>query len=156
MTSAATGLALLLRSASRAMTRRFEERTRDRDLTAAQWRLLVYLLGNGPQPQARLAEQLEIEPISVSRLLDRMEQGGWVRRVPDPGDRRVRVVEPTERATASLSKMRGMADEIYAEALEGISDDERAQMMGVLRRLTDNLTRDCDDRDAPTDRKDPR
>lgn len=154
MTSSTPGLAMLLHSAARAVTRRFEERTRDRDLTAAQWRLLVHLHKDGPQPQARLAEQLEIEPISVSRLVDRMEQAGWVRRTSDPQDRRVRVVEPTDRATASMARMRTVADEIYAEALDGLSPEDGARLMAMLRRLIDNLTRDCRDKDTPPDAKD--
>ncbi len=61
-------------------------------LSSAQWRLLIHVLKEERVTQARLAERLEIEPISVSRLIDRMEQAGWVMRETDPNDRRVRLI----------------------------------------------------------------
>ena len=64
----------LLHDAARLMRRRFELRGSEYGLSAAQWRALVRLVKFGPMPQARLADLLEIEPISVSRLVDRMEE----------------------------------------------------------------------------------
>mgnify|MGYP000607290851 CR=1 FL=1 len=84
-------LGLLLHDARRAVVRRFEARAASHGLSSAQWRLLFALKRLGPCTQARLAERLEIEPISVSRLIDRAEEAGWVTREADPADRRSNV-----------------------------------------------------------------
>ena len=91
-------------------------------------------------PQARLAELLEIEPISVSRLLDRMEEAGWIERRPDADDRRVRRVYPTARAQAVYGRVRGMAHEVYGEALAGVPDADRAALIRTLETITTNLS----------------
>ena len=69
-------LGFLIHDAARLLRKRFEAKGSAYGLSAAQWRLLVRLVKEEGVAQARLAELLEIEPISVSRLLDRMEEGG--------------------------------------------------------------------------------
>ena len=82
-------LGFLLHDATRLIRRRFELRGQAFGLSSAQWRLLVHLVREGSASQARIAELLEIEPISVSRLVDRMEQAGWVERRASRGDQRL-------------------------------------------------------------------
>ena len=91
-------LGFLLHDAARLMRKRFEMRGSVYGLSAAQWRLLVRVVKDEGVAQARLAELLEIEPISVSRLIDRMEEGGWIERRQDQHDRRVRTIHPTARS----------------------------------------------------------
>lgn len=133
-------LGFLMHDATRLIRREFERLAADHGLTSAQWRLLVHLLRNGPLPQARLAELLEIEPISVSRMVDRMEDGAWVTRSPDPNDRRIRIVELTEKAQEILPQARIIADDLYARALSGFSQPETEAMFSSLRRLIANLS----------------
>lgn len=140
MTNAAHGLALMMHSASRQLTRRFEDQTRDGSLTSAQWRLLVLLRRDGAIRQARLAEGLEIEPISVSRMVDRMEQSGWVERLPDPNDRRARLVRATPKARASLARFGDVAEGVYADALAGFSPAEVETLMNLVGRMVTNLS----------------
>jgi MarR family transcriptional regulator for hemolysin len=137
-------LGFLIHDAARLLRRRFEARGGEHGLSAAQWRLLVHLVRQGGASQARLAELLEIEPISVSRLLDRMEQGGWVTRQPDPNDRRVRVVHPTDRTLETFAAVKAVAGEVYDEALAGLSSEDRANLMRCLTTLVANLG-DMDD-----------
>lgn len=132
-------LGLLLHDASRAVRKRFEALTSHQGLSSSQWRLLAHLLRGGRMTQTRLADLLEIEPISVSRLIDRMEQGGWVRREPDPKDRRVRLVVPTERALETQTEIRAIADDVYAEALRGLPAEARAELIGMLKTVISNL-----------------
>ena len=75
-------LGILIHHAARLMQKRFELRAAEYGLSSAQWRLLVRLIKDEGVAQKRLAEVLEIEPISVSRLLDRMEEGDWIERKP--------------------------------------------------------------------------
>jgi len=137
-------LGLLLHDAARALRRRFDLRATELGLSTAQWRLLVHLFRCGRITQARLAERLEIEPISVSRLIDRMTEQGWVLREPDPTDRRSRIVVPTEKARDAYARGLILADGVYEEALRGMPDDQRHAMIASLRQVIGNLSDDAD------------
>lgn len=147
MTNPAHGFAITLHSATRLLTKRFEERTRDGSLTSAQWRLLVFLKREGQMRQARLAEALDIEPISVSRMIDRMEASGWVERLPDPEDRRARLVRVTPQARDAFAGMGDIADAVYAEALAGFSRSEVEALVSLMNRMVANLSTARESRD---------
>ena len=136
-------LGLLLHDAARAVRKRFEARAQTYDLTSAQWRMLLRVCKTeGGAQQSHFADLLEIEPISVSRLLDRMEAQGWVTRASDPNDRRVRLVFPTAKALEAFSKFKPIADAVYAEALNGWSADQRALVLAALGSIVANLAAD--------------
>lgn len=137
----ASTLGFLLHDATRLVRRRFELRGQAFGLSSAQWRLLVHLVREGSASQARIAELLEIEAISVSRLVDRMEQAGWVERGSDPADRRVRLLKPSEKAVGAFAAVKAVAGEIYDQALEGLSAEEREILMRGLALVAANLTK---------------
>jgi DNA-binding MarR family transcriptional regulator len=116
------------------------------DLTRAQCRALAYLshYGDVNVNQARLADLLEVAPISAGRLLDRMEEGGWIERSMNPQDRRERQIRMTEKAEQTLGKARRVGDEVAAEALDGFSDDETQQLISMLQRVRSNLSKIVD------------
>ncbi|HEX6842884.1 MAG TPA: MarR family transcriptional regulator, partial [Stellaceae bacterium] len=72
----------LLHDIARLMRKRFDQRARSLNLSRAQWQLLVHLSRHEGITQSGLAEILEIENITVGRLVDRMEEAGWVERRP--------------------------------------------------------------------------
>jgi DNA-binding MarR family transcriptional regulator len=133
----------LIHDTARLLRKRFEARGREMGLSSAQWRLLIRLLRGGATTQARLAELLEVEPISVSRLVDRMAAAGWVERRRDPKDRRVHIVVPTEKAQAAMPEIRAFANLVYADATDGIPAEDRNRMIATLQRIVDNLSK-CD------------
>lgn len=133
---------LLLHDAARLLRRRFETRGAMHGLSSAQWRLLARVAKESGATQARLAEILEIEPISVSRLVDRMEKAGWVERRPAPDDRRVRLVTPTAKAIAAYASIKAMAADVYDEALAGLDKAERAALAAALAAIIANLSQD--------------
>ena len=141
-------LGFLLHDAARLMRKRFEARASGLGLSAAQWRLLVRVAKEEGVAQARLAELLEIEPISVSRLIDRMEEGGWIERRSDSGDRRVRMIFPTAKSRDAYASVKGLAGEVYEEALTGMSMSERralvAGLLNVIENLSDGEPSPCD------------
>jgi MarR family transcriptional regulator for hemolysin len=143
-------LGFLLHDASRLMRKRFEARGSAYGLSAAQWRLLVRVVKDEGVPQARLAELLEIEPISVSRLIDRMEEGGWIERRPDAGDRRVRMIFPTDKSRETFAAIKSVAGEVYEEALKGLSAEARRAIVQGLSKIIENLS----DGEAPSVSKD--
>lgn len=132
-------LGFLIHDAARLMRRRFETLGAAYGLSAAQWRLMVRLVKEEGLTQARLAELLEIEPISVSRLLDRMEESGWVERRADANDRRVRMIFPTDKSRRTFGEVKAVAGEVFDQALAGLSFDERRVTIHGLRTIVENL-----------------
>jgi MarR family transcriptional regulator, transcriptional regulator for hemolysin len=132
-------LAPLLQDASRRIWTRFEARTVSHGLSAAQWRLLGQLLREGPSTQSALATLLGVEPISVSRLIDRMEQGGWLRREAHPDDRRARIVIASDKARQIAPEAKQAIESIYDEALAGLADEDLRVFHAVLLKMTENL-----------------
>jgi DNA-binding MarR family transcriptional regulator len=144
-------LGFLLHDASRLMRKRFEQTASRYGLSSAQWRLLVRVFKEEGVAQARLAELLEIEPISVSRLIDRMAEGGWIERRNDANDRRVRQIFLTERSRKIFGEMRGIAAQVFEHALTGLSVEERKATLHGLSTICSNLS-ESDPILAETDR----
>ncbi|WP_296560458.1 MarR family transcriptional regulator [Pigmentiphaga sp.] len=125
----------------RLMSTEFDRRARGRlALSRAQCRLALYLSFLGPMTQAQLAETLDVTPMTVARMLDRMQEGGWVTRMPVPNDRRAFRVEATAKAESMLAEALSVGDELAAFALRGLTEEERGQLMGLLQRVRDNMT----------------
>ncbi|WP_217577662.1 MarR family winged helix-turn-helix transcriptional regulator [Mesorhizobium sp. GbtcB19] len=133
-------LGFLIHDVQRLMRKRFEARASGLGLSSAQWRLMVRVAKEEGITQARLAELLEIEPISVSRLVDRMEEGGWIERRQDATDRRVRMIFPTGKASAAYADVKSLAGEVYEESLTGVSPEDRRMLIRVLDIIVQNLT----------------
>lgn len=134
------GLGFLIHDSARLLRKRFEAKGSAYGLSAAQWRLLVRLVKDEGVAQARLAELLEIEPISVSRLLDRMEEGGWIERRQDAKDRRVRMIFPTDKSRAAFAAIKSVAGEVYDLALAGLTEDEKLTLVKGLNTIITNLS----------------
>ena len=124
---------------SRMLRRLFDERVRDLGLTAAQARLLLSLERTPGQNQAFYADRLEIEPITLTRIADRMEEASWVERHPDPTDRRVRLLQLTAKSHEVVTELRSIVDRMSDEVLRGLTRDERATLAQLLDRIGDNL-----------------
>ena len=129
---------LLLHDASRAYRRRFEEATASYGLSATQWRLLGLILREGPMQQGQLAARLDVEPISVSRLVDRMERAGWVRPGADPKDRRARIVISSDHARETFAQVKLVAEDLTETVLADFSDTERRVIQRFLTSLADD------------------
>ncbi len=132
-------LGFLLKDVSRVYTRRFEERAHALSLTLPQCKALAYLANNEGVSQKRLAELTEIDPMSLVRILDRMEADGWVQRRSDPEDRRARSLAVTEKARPLVARIWSLAGETRAEALAGLTTEERTQLVELLERVHKNL-----------------
>lgn len=133
-------LGFLIHDVQRLMRKRFEARASGLGLSSAQWRLMVRVAKEEGITQARLAELLEIEPISVSRLVDRMEEGGWIERRSDAADRRVRMIFPTAKASAAYAEVKSLAGEVYEVSLTGVSPEDRRVLVKALEMMVENLT----------------
>lgn len=131
----------LLYDIARLLSRRYDRRVRRLELTRAQCRVLFQLARNEGMNQACLADQLDIEPITLTRLIDRMETAGWVERRNDPADRRAKTLFLTQRAWPILDISWAVAKDVREESLSGLSEEERATLMSLLDRIHKNLCR---------------
>jgi MarR family transcriptional regulator, transcriptional regulator for hemolysin len=139
----------VLYETARLLSKRFDQRSKSLGLTRAQCQALAYLVYHEGINQAGLAELLEIEPISLARLLDRMAQAGWVERRPDPQDRRAWRLFITDKAKPLFAEMIAIGREVRAEALNGFTTEESDTIMELLMRARRNLSENTVGTDAP-------
>jgi len=132
-------LGFLISDVSRLMRRRFDERARLIGVTRAQWRTLTTLSRNEGINQGGLADLLEVEPITLCRMIDRLEEAGLVERRRDPADRRAWLIFLTTKAHPLLAQLRGLADGMIEGALQGLDDTRRAALMETLGVIRTNL-----------------
>src|ERR1700757_5063840 len=114
-------LGFLLHDVARLLKKRFEQHARGSGLTRSQWQVLAYLARNEGISQSALAELLEVEPITLARIADKLEALGLVERRPHPSDRRVWLLHLTRPARPKLEQVRKLGDITRSEALVGIS-----------------------------------
>ena len=134
-------IGFLLNDTARLFRRSFNARTKGSGITALQWRLITYLKRHEGIRQGPLAELIEVEPITLSRMVDRLVEAGLVERRADPADRRAWQLFLTPRAGTLLNGMRDTADALTAEATEGLSAAERDQLIDLVERVRANLSR---------------
>ena len=133
-------LGSVLADTSRLLRRSFDVRARDIGVTRAQWQVLTTLLRHEGVNQGGLAELLDVEPITVCRMVDRLQEAGLVERRADPADRRSWRLFLTPRAHDLLGQLRPLANAMIEEALTGIDDGERDLLRDLLDRIRDNLS----------------
>lgn len=129
----------VLNDVARLLRRNFNRRVKELALTQVQWLALAHISRNEGMKQSRLADILEVQPISVGRLIDRMATAGWVERRPDPVDRRATNLYLTDKCEPILKKMQKHAVEVRALALTGIPEKEQQLMMKHLQVMRQNL-----------------
>ena len=129
----------LIGDISRLIRRNFLRRAQDLGLSQAQWQALAYLSRQQGVKQVTLAESLDIQPITVARIIDKLEKAGLVARQPDPDDRRAFRLYLTDAAGPLIDQMWEFALETRAEALAGLDEDQVEALIGALAHMKDNL-----------------
>jgi MarR family transcriptional regulator for hemolysin len=124
-----------------ALRKAFDRRAVGMGVTRAQWKVLFRLQRQPGMRQIELADMLDIEPITLSRIVDRLEEAELVERVADPTDRRAWRLHVTARAQPLIAKLRCVADEMISEAFAGIDPEHIAITRAVLGRVRENASR---------------
>jgi len=132
-------LAILLSDTSRLLRRAFDSRARTIGVTRPQWQVLTTLRRHAGVNQGGLADLLEVEPITVCRMVDRLQEAALVERRADPADRRSWRLFLTDRGEALLAELRPFAEELVEDAFEGIPAAEREHLRALLERIRVNL-----------------
>lgn len=126
----------LLSDSARLLRRDFDARVRELGMTSPQARLLLILHHTEGENQGFYAERLEVEPISLTRMIDRMEDSGLVERRPDPADRRVWRLFLTAKSLLVIDQVRaclaGLEDMMLA-GLDAAACELLAQMLETIR-----------------------
>jgi DNA-binding MarR family transcriptional regulator len=132
-------IGFLLHDVARLMRKRFEQNARGLGLTRSQCQVLAHLARNEGIQQGSLAEVLEVEPITLTRIVDKLEQGGFVDRRAHPTDRRIRQLHLTKKAHPLLSEIFAIGAITRGEAFEGVPDAERERLFAILSSMKANL-----------------
>ncbi|WP_018992454.1 MarR family winged helix-turn-helix transcriptional regulator [Aromatoleum toluclasticum] len=130
---------LLLADAARQMRHSFVATLHDSPLTLARARVLIHLERNEGIRQVALAELLEIQPMTLVRMIDQLTSEGLVERRPDPADRRAHRLYLTESARPQLEIIAEVGVAVREKALAGMTEAERAQTIALLERICRNL-----------------
>jgi DNA-binding MarR family transcriptional regulator len=141
-------IGFLIADTARMMRRRFDERARAIGVTRPQWRTLVTLAREEGIQQSALADRLEVEPITLCRMIDRLAEADLVERRRDPADRRAWRIFLTDRARPLLDRIGIVADDLFAVALDGIDEAERSALTATLEHIRANLSTDASTRET--------
>ena len=137
-------LGFLLHDVARLLKKRFEQNSRGSGLTRSQWQVLTYLAQNEGINQAGLAELIEIEPITLGRIIDKLEILRLIKRNPHPTDRRRWLLHLQPAARSRLRQAGEYGDVTRREALAGVSEADRQCLLMTLDAMKANLTEACE------------
>jgi DNA-binding MarR family transcriptional regulator len=137
-------LGFLVKDVARLYSWHFDRLARERlGLSLAQCRLLGAIAlhqGDAPPSQAALAEKLDLTPMGVTKLCDRMQAAKWIVRKPHVTDRRTNQIVLLPRARKALQEALALGDQLQAAALKGLTSVERQAFLDALRHAHANLT----------------
>lgn len=136
-------LGFLLHDVARLLRKRFEQRARSLGLTRAQWQVLVHLAKNEGIHQSGLADILEMEPITLLRILDKLEARGLIERRRHATDRRIWLLYLHEAAHPLLDILFGFGTTTRGEMLAGIREAEQERLFELLTTMKGNLVKAC-------------
>lgn len=145
----------LIKDLDQLLRRRFDERVRAAglDLSRPQYRVLIFLDRNPGITQARLAELLDVEKMTVTGLLDRMEARGWVERRRDPNDRRAHSLHLLPSARPIVDQLEAMIAQWQDDYSARLPAEVMARLIGDLQILKTKLTCESDEPAADAARR---
>jgi DNA-binding MarR family transcriptional regulator len=122
-----------------ALRKAFDRRASALGVTRAQWKVLFRLNRYPGLRQVELADMLDVEPITLCRIVDRLEEAELVERQRDPEDRRAWRLQVTDKAKPLVERLKSLGSELVDEAFADIDRLELDQVRGVLARVRENV-----------------
>jgi MarR family transcriptional regulator, transcriptional regulator for hemolysin len=139
--SPAREFAFVLHDVARLLRTYADKRVRALNMTRAQWAVLVRLQRFEGVNQSELAEMLDLQPITLARLIDKLCAVGLVERRDDAKDRRANRLFLTEKAAPLLERLGALGEDLMGHALEGFDAAGIADMTDRMNRIKSNLKR---------------
>lgn len=133
-------LGFLTNDIARLIRKRFDMSARHLGITGPQWRALLVIVRNPGISQGAVAEYLDVEPITTCRMIDRLEQAGFVERRRHPDDRRAWQLHLTAQAEPLIDALKTHAAYVLDKAQAGFSQEETDLLTKMLVRMRDNLS----------------
>lgn len=134
-------LGYLLSEARNAVWREIEKELAPIGITSAQFRVVVGIAHERASTLSEFARFLDIDTGAMKRLLDRVEDKGWIRRVRCPNDRRTLILELTDDGRAIYPKIMERVTRVHHRMLEGMSEVDETQLKYFLQKITANAER---------------
>jgi DNA-binding MarR family transcriptional regulator len=135
-----THIGYLLADNSRLARWSFDQQVREIGVTGPQARLLLLLNRVPGENQSFYAERLEVEPITLCRMVDRLEEASMVERRPDPADRRAWQLHLTDKSRKVVEKLQQRVDSLVEDMLAGLTSAERSEFARLLKVVGSNLS----------------
>jgi MarR family transcriptional regulator for hemolysin len=132
-------LMIVLNDVARMVRTRFDQRARAFGMTRAQWIILARLNRQPGLSQNEMAAICEVEPITVGRLIDRLEGRGLVERRADPSDRRIRRLHLLPAAKPIIDEISSYRDVLHDEIVDGLGPEARGALVDALLHIKTNL-----------------
>jgi MarR family transcriptional regulator for hemolysin len=132
-------IAFLISDLARLLKTYVDQHARRYGMTRAQWQLLSRLERCEGLKQFELAEMLDLQPITLTRLVDRLCDNGLIERRADPDDRRAKRLYLTEAARPLMDRLAVLGEEIMGEVLAGLNGADVELMLTKLGRAKENL-----------------
>ena len=139
LTDVPDSLPFLLHDVARQIRFAFEARTRSIGVTRPQYRVLSHLARTPGLTQSELADLLDVERITLGRMVDRMSDAGLVERRADPADRRVWRLHMLPAAMAVVDRLGEIGHEVEEEALAFLDAPARIALSTSLTQLRDGM-----------------
>jgi len=128
-----------LSDVARTMRTYVDQCAREHGMTRAQWGVLLRLERQEGMTQSEMAESLEIQPISLVRLVDKLCNHGLVERRPHPRDRRANRLYLTDKGRSTIERLAPLGREISADVLDSLDEAEVADLLQKLLRIRNNI-----------------
>lgn len=133
------GFGFLMHDTTRLMNRYYDRRARLYGITRTQWTLLTYLSRYEGVSQTKLAEYMDLAPMTLTRQIDKLEEDGLLDRRQDPKDRRTNLIFLTEKSQPLMDHMHEVAVEAKEAALKGFDEKDRELLRKYLSRMRENM-----------------
>ena len=132
-------LVFLVHEVARLFRRRFEEEAKLHGFTLPQWRALAEIFQNEGISQVALAATLDVDQMTVSGIVGRLEKRGLIERYPNPNDSRAKLARLTPDGRELITRAKNVGRVVYENALDGLTEAERLELKSGLALVRDNL-----------------
>ena len=129
----------LVQEIAKLLKRRFEEAAKDYGVTLPQWRVLAQIGLGRDSRQASLAASIDVDAMTMSGILDRLDKRGLITRMPDPTDSRAKIAAITPEGEEVVYSAREIGLRLLEEASRGLSKKDQDQLKALLEKIRDNL-----------------